>query len=167
MICRIYVRLTHCCNKSKMAINSFDYFPPLYPTYPPKRVRDWNAKLSTAHAMQNQMTGFSAQDTQSEGNAQLHTHTHTLRQAYGSSVHTDQTVLFHTGQQWLTSTDEGFWKHTWQCSGVSPQSNIAAGSNYFYMHTILRQTSYDSIIHIYTASLVMVSTCESGGCPPS
>lgn len=48
-----------------------------------------------------------------------------------------QTVSFHTGQQWLTSTDEGFFIHTCQCSGVSPQSNITAASDYFYMHTII------------------------------
>lgn len=54
-------------------------------------------------------------------------------------INMHHTVYFHTGQQLRTSTDEGFFNHTCQCTGVSPQSNItAAASDYFYMHAIIR-----------------------------
>lgn len=92
---------------------------------------------------------------------------------------------FTQDKQWLTSTDEGFFIHTCQCSGVSPQSNITAASDYFYMHTIIRlhlasqsqemqqllffenhtTKIHNLIIHTYTALFVIVSTSEPGWSP--
>lgn len=92
--------------------------------------------------------------------------THNLKprlwQACGSSLHMNQmhqTVLFHTGQQWPTSTDEDFFIHTCQRSGVSPQSNVTAASDFFYMHTIIGLHLTCQIAGDATAAFFNIGCC--------
>lgn len=121
-------------------------FPPIVPhllrgdlTQMPNFVQHMPCKLK-------RQAFFSAQDTQSEGNVHNRPETHNLRPRavagiWQQSAYEPICTLFHTGQQWLTSTDEGFL-HThlpmfWE-GGVSPQSNITAASDYVYVHAIIR-----------------------------
>lgn len=88
-------------------------FPPIVPhllrgdlTQMPNFVQHMPCKLK-------RQAFFSAQDTQSEGNVHNRPETHNLRPRavagiWQQSAYEPICTLFHTGQQWLTSTDEGF-----------------------------------------------------------
>lgn len=118
-------------------------FPPLYPTYPEKIIK-WNTKLSTAHAMQNQMTGFFLPriPNQKATYNRLNTHTtsgpgcgrHVAAVCIWTNMH--QTGLFHTGQQWLKKHWWGFL-HT-HLPMFWGQSSVEHHCGYFYMHTIIQ-----------------------------
>lgn len=134
------IKVRQFCVEFNMAIRTrfCSECSPILPHLPPE-YKTQMLNLGQHMPCKTQTTGFSAQDTQSIREC---LNTHNLRpgpwQAHGSSLHTNQYAPHDLVSHGLTSTDEGFFIHTFKCSGVSPQLNITAASGYFYMHTIIR-----------------------------